>query len=284
MHIRMPAPIVQAHTGGIGPKGKSIVVETNVDKLNEEMQRERGEPDDKHQPEGKEQEDHQQSQEREQPQQPQGAGDPDDHQPRGQEQEDHHHSPEREQQQPQLQGAGEEKSCITSRQLRMPGPKVQASQGGLSPSRTPVILENNPTNFKRLREPKLVLDKRKEEEEGQGADQGQEDQPHDGRGEPVGGEEGGMPRPRDETYQEFLRYCEERRRAWKEQEDTDKGRMRMQAMKMEHWALLREARRILIEKADGWKERRNGETKRIKEREKKERLEIVAEKKRRYGL
>jgi hypothetical protein len=40
----------------------------------------------------------------------------------------------------------------------------------------------------------------------------------------------------------------------------------------------------LIENEDGWKERRNGEIKRIKEQEKKERLEIVAEKKKRYGL
>ena len=55
-------------------------------------------------------------------------------------------------------------------------------------------------------------------------------------------------------------------------------------MKTKHWALLREARTFLKENEDGWKERRNGEIKKIKEQEKKERLEIVAEKKRRYGL
>ena len=48
--------------------------------------------------------------------------------------------------------------------------------------------------------------------------------------------------------------------------------------------MLREARRILKENEEGWKERRTGEIRKIKEQEKRERLAIVAEKKKRYGL
>ena len=52
----------------------------------------------------------------------------------------------------------------------------------------------------------------------------------------------------------------------------------------EHWAMLREARRIIKENEEGWKERRTGEIRKIKEQEKRERLAIVAEKKKKYGL
>ena len=39
-HNRTTSPIVQANTGGIGPKSKQVLVETNMADLHEDMPRE----------------------------------------------------------------------------------------------------------------------------------------------------------------------------------------------------------------------------------------------------
>ena len=51
-----------------------------------------------------------------------------------------------------------------------------------------------------------------------------------------------------------------------------------------NWSLLRESISFLKENEDGWQQRRIKEVDRIKEEEKKDRLEICKEKKKRYGI
>ena len=85
-------------------------------------------------------------------------------------------------------------------------------------------------------------------------------------------------------YKEFLGYCEERRKIWYDKEEEARERKRIQAEKEEHWSLLRQARDYLRKNEEKWQERRKAEEKRIREMEKEERLAIVAQKKRRYGI
>ena len=65
---------------------------------------------------------------------------------------DHHHHP-------QHQGGGE-KSCNSSMHIRMPGPKLQAPQGGTSPRTSAILPESNTTIFseERRKEDKPNLD------------------------------------------------------------------------------------------------------------------------------
>ena len=85
-------------------------------------------------------------------------------------------------------------------------------------------------------------------------------------------------------YKEFLLYCEERRKIWNEQEEEARARKRIQAEKEEHWSLLRQAIEYLKKNEKRWLERRKAEVKKMREVEKEERLAIVAQKKRRYGI
>ena len=61
-------------------------------------------------------------------------------------------------------------------------------------------------------------------------------------------------------------------------------RERESPRKREVWDLMREAMEFLRKNKDKWKERRLGETKRIREEEKRDRLAVVKEKKKRYGI
>ena len=54
--------------------------------------------------------------------------------------------------------------------------------------------------------------------------------------------------------------------------------------KEESWALMRESVAFLRTNADKWRERRIDECDRIREEEKKDRLAVAKEKKRKYGL
>ena len=136
MHARMPASIVQAYTGGIGPMGKHPIVETNENELSEDEPREQDDPQeageemqgqgDDHQPQGagmkggceESNQPPQLSREQDDPQSDQHLLEEG-----GERQDDHQH-----------QGAGEEISCEISMHSRMPGPNVQASQGGIGPN------------------------------------------------------------------------------------------------------------------------------------------------------
>ena len=140
----MPAPIVQAHSGGIGPTSLQGVNETNLSKLNEESPRRA---------------DEMQGEQHHQEMNKERRGDPLEEQEGGEEDQQH-------QEQPHPLGGGEEISCAISMQIRMPGPKVQASQGGLSPITSPKTLDSNPSIFKRLKSPKLKWIEKERIEEG----------------------------------------------------------------------------------------------------------------------
>jgi hypothetical protein len=188
-HNRMPAPIVQANTGGIGPIVKPGKIETNMTELHVLREQE------VHLEEERQGDHHHHSLEREQHQQHQKEG----AQPGGEEireQEDSHHT--------DGQG-GEQGERLVGGQ---DGREEQQQDGGDAPA----------------------------QEERQGE---QEDEA-------------------TKTYKEFLIYCEERRIAWNDQEEESRARMRIQASKQEHWALLRQARSFLKENDEGWKERRKG--------------------------
>ena len=90
--------------------------------------------------------------------------------------------------------------------------------------------------------------------------------------------------PDKETYLEFLKYCDERRKEWVRQEQGDDERKRENEKKEEHWALMRESIKFLKENEKGWQQRRIGEVDRIKEEEKMERLAICEQKRKRYGI
>ena len=64
----------------------------------------------------------------------------------------------------------------------------------------------------------------------------------------------------------------------------DEERKEAAKKKEESWHLLREATSFLKKNADGWNERRIEECERVKREEKEDRLAIVKEKKKRYGL
>ena len=70
----------------------------------------------------------------------------------------------------------------------------------------------------------------------------------------------------------------ERREEWKEAEEKKKKARRLE----EGWKLLRECRKIIQENSEGWERRSAEETKRIKERDKQERLEIVKTRKAKF--
>ena len=69
-------------------------------------------------------------------------------------------------------------------------------------------------------------------------------------------------------------------RSFKE-EDERKG---MARRKEESWELMRVAARFLKDNTDKWKERRIEECDRIREEDKRDRLAVAKEKKKRYGL
>jgi len=185
MHARMPASIVQASTGGIGPRGKTPIVETNENELSEDEPREQDDPQEAGEEMQGQGDDHQ----------PQGAGIKRDckesNQPQllSREQEDPlsgqkllEAGEERQEDDHQQQGVGEEISCEISMHSRMPGPNVQASQGGIGPNTPSKTSFSNIIQFKRLRQPTLRWNMAHGEQTHVGdCEPGlvQEEQPHD---------------------------------------------------------------------------------------------------------
>ena len=256
MHDGMPGPIVQANTGGKVPSEPSCKDnETNDFPLRDRaspasMMKRRGEPDE---------EKTSQQQHNQQPEQ----------------------MPTGEQIcKPGERGLKEEISCGISMHNRMPGPVVQASQGGTSPNGTTLRSVYNTPN---IRQPVLRWPadcKRDEAEEGT---EEERDGPTKEERE-LGHMVKGTDEEERETYLKFLEYCEERRRSWAKQVEEDEDRMRICRRKEDQWTLLRESIQFLKENEKSWQTRRIKEIERIKEEEKAERLTICAEKKKRYGI
>ena len=166
--------------------------------------------------------------------------------------------------------------------LRMPGPKVQASQGGTTPAKEHLRPEPNPSIFLRMRQPTLQWPM-KESQVGS-TEEAEEEQQE----EPLRDDEGtwilGATSEENEKYKIFLKYCEERREETRLEQQGDEERMRQVDAKREHWSLLRESISYLKEKDSSWRQRRIQEASRIREEEKSDRLAIIAEKKKRYGI
>ena len=95
---------------------------------------------------------------------------------------------------------------------------------------------------------------------------------------------GGLEETENDKYRKFLAYCEERRREWKMRVEEDENRKRMATRKEDQWLLLRETVKYLKENDKKWQDRKIAEVSRIREEEKLERLAIVREKKKRYGI
>ena len=85
-------------------------------------------------------------------------------------------------------------------------------------------------------------------------------------------------------YRKFLAYCEERREESMRMMEGDEEMKRKAKRKKEVCDLMRESIDFLSKNKEKWKERRIEESKRIKEEDKKERLAVVKEKKKRYGI
>ena len=85
-------------------------------------------------------------------------------------------------------------------------------------------------------------------------------------------------------YRAFLKYCEEMRTASKMRHEEDEERKRDAQRQERSWSLLRTSMEYLKEKEECWQQRKIREVDRIKEEEKRDRLAICKEKKKRYGI
>ena len=184
----------------------------------------------------------------------------------------------------------------------MPGSIVQASPGGTSP-RTIKYNQMLITNTFEAIPPEEI------EVGGQGAGEGAEglqglggdqEQLPECQGQGLDGQEGraaegddqemggvwvkGATRSDNDRYRSFLAYMEEKREEARLRLQEDEDRKDDARRKEESWDLMKEAVKYLKEKGDGWRERRIEECERIREEEKTDRLALVKEKKKRYGL
>ena len=85
-------------------------------------------------------------------------------------------------------------------------------------------------------------------------------------------------------YRELLKYMEDRRLEAREMLRREEDRKKEAKQKKDRWNLLRTSIEFLKEKEWGWRQRRIEEIERIREEEKKDRLAVVREKKKRYGI
>ena len=246
MHSRMPTPYVWASQGGITPKESVVNLVLTPILLPDHMPSAQGDQD---------------------------APGPD-HQPV--DEEGHH----QEHQQDEPVPGEEPVSCEISMQERLPTPKVWASPGGSCP-RTPSNLSSTNT---------VTLEETAKEY------QDPDDLAHHGdhhAQEDVQGEQGekegeawiqGAGDEENERYKSVLEYCEKRRIELRAKIEEDEERMKEARRKEDTWMLLRESITFLKSKEVIWRTRRLEECSRIREEEKRDRLAVVAVKKRKYGV
>ena len=87
-----------------------------------------------------------------------------------------------------------------------------------------------------------------------------------------------------QRYLALMTYMEEMRVQAREQLKEEADRKESAKRKEERWALVRESISFLKVNEDGWRTRRLQENERIKEEEKRDRLALVREKKKKYGI
>ena len=88
----------------------------------------------------------------------------------------------------------------------------------------------------------------------------------------------------NERYRTFLKYCEDRRQESKLQQEMDEERKKKAERRERQWDLIRLSTEYLKQNEPKWRTRKIEECERIKEEEKKDRLAIASQKKKRYGL
>ena len=81
-----------------------------------------------------------------------------------------------------------------------------------------------------------------------------------------------------------MKYCEERREEAKQRDEADDERKRGAKSKEEHWQLLSLCIKEIKDNDEKWTTRKIEECDRIKEEDKRDRLAIANDKRKRYGL
>ena len=260
MNDRMPNPIVWASPGGIAPLEPINSPIIMHDCFGEQKGAETGvEPGDEPRDEPGEESIHHQ----------QGHGDHQNHQrdPAGHhdQEEDHmglHHH-QGDPGDPDEQEAGEV-SCAISMKERMPSSIVWAARGGIAPKERECASRLITTNFhESAKEDADAREMPRESKEDWIRGAGEED---------------------NERYKKFLAYCEEWREERRARIDEENGRKRSARRKELAWEMLRESIRLIKENEGAWGSRKSKECERIKEEERMDRLAIVAEKKKKYGI
>jgi hypothetical protein len=132
----------------------------------------------------------------------------------------------------------------------MPGPRAQASPGGTIPK---TIKSNPMINHQQFEGEPKTIPKEATREEGQG-------------------------------QQILMNYMEEKRAEARELLKEEKERKKKARDRENSWALMRLSIEYLRENEEGWRLRKIRECERIREEDKKDRLPVVKEKKRKYGL
>ena len=138
-------------------------------------------------------------------------------------------------------------AVITACMNRMPGSRLQASQGGRCPR---TAINNIITNITIVEDQKPTWVPGCKEED-------------------------------NKRYRELLKYMEDRRLEARELLRRDEDRKKEAKQKKDSWDLLRTSMEYLKEKEWGWRQRRIEEIERIREEEKRDRLAVVKEKKKR---
>ena len=179
----------------------------------------------------------------------------------------------------------------------MPGPRVQASPGGVIPGQGHPIKPVTLLNFEDLRkemhgvqeDSQLEENLGPEEVQGDHQEPGEEAQQVVGQGDQHEGVQDqvwvrGAGDDDNARYRQLLLYMEERRKEAQARLQEDGERKERAKQRKESYALLSASLEFLKKKEDKWRCRKIDECIRIREEEKKDRLAVCKEKKRRYGL
>ena len=88
----------------------------------------------------------------------------------------------------------------------------------------------------------------------------------------------------NKRYRDLLKYMEEKRKEDRERLSLEEGKKKEAKKKADSWALLRLSMKYLKEKDVAWRQRRIEECDKIREEDKRDRLAVAREKKKRYGI
>jgi hypothetical protein len=151
---------------------------------------------------------------------------------------------------------------------------VWASQGGIIPTNLTISqkLTSNLLPDHMPREEDLAKERMPEEQTG-----AKENMPEEQAWVKGASEE------ENERHRKFLEYCEERRNELRARIEKDEERMKEARRKEAAWELMRLSISYIKSKEGAWNTRRVEECTRIREEERKDRLAVVAVKKRKYG-